>query len=101
ARCCGFFNGGTVTMVGTTYNVTGTTGRLVIAANGSGAGNGGNVSMTFSDPASTVVVGTAALNTQIFANGGSTSSVAGDGGKVTISVGANLIVDNSNPLNGS
>ncbi len=97
----GIFNGGNLTL-----NIAGTSlvqnnGTITLSADAAGNGNGGSVSLTQSNVGTAIIVGSQSSQLNISAKGGSTASLLGDGGKISLNSPSNLLMDttllNANP----
>jgi hypothetical protein len=86
----GNFNGGNVTIVGSSVTVTPATGALSIVSNGLGSGNAGTINVMATSASSTLSVGTGNGDINVQGEGGAN---AGTGSSVSISTGGNLTVD--------
>ena len=87
----GAFAGGTLKVTSLTFTVS--TQALYINANGAGTGNGGTITIGSSAVNSSITLGTAAGQIALSATGGSSLSLAGNGGTVAITAGLNVIVN--------
>lgn len=83
-------HGGIVSIKGASLNNA--AGNLHIAADASGAGNGGNASLHLTG-ASTTTLGGPASNVTLSANGGSLSSSNGNAGAISVRTGGSLSVN--------
>jgi hypothetical protein len=88
----GEFAGGSVSLTGASSSFTGTN-AVVLSANGSGTGQGGDITLATTGLSSDITVGSAAAQFTLSATGGSAASAAGDGGTIRVSAGRSLTVD--------
>jgi hypothetical protein len=84
----GTFDGGSITI--TAASITSSKPLLAFKANGFGAGNGGAITLTTTDPLKNLVLGASPGQLQVQANSG---LLGGNGGQVTVDAGGNLTVN--------
>src|SRR5205823_3265508 len=86
ANCCGTFNGGKISLTGSTLTMTSLTG-LRLDASAISFGNGGSISVAATADTADITVDQAQSALRAFATGGQSGSPSGDGGSISVKAG--------------